>query len=141
VIFKILIVDDSVVIRRLVRLCIQSNTDWHVCGEAENGHVAVEKVSELKPHVVILDLSMPVMDGIEAARHIARITPEVTMVLFTMHNSEQLKRDARTVGIQHVISKLDTLEEHLLTTLKTIYAGIDDQQTDNSLTPASMEED
>lgn len=140
-IFRILIVDDSVVIRRLVRLCIQSNTDWHVCGEAENGHMAVEKVSELKPHLVILDLSMPVMDGIEAARHIARIAPEVTMVLFTMHSSEQLKRDAGRVGIQHVISKLDTLEDHLLATLRTICAGLDGEQANDSSTPASTEED
>jgi len=73
--FKILIVDDSSSIRNLLRFFIEHNTDWQVCGEAENGQVAVEKVRELKPHAVILDLSMPVMNGLEAAREITRIAP------------------------------------------------------------------
>jgi DNA-binding NarL/FixJ family response regulator len=139
VICKILIVDDSVVIRRLVRTCIQSNTDWHVCGEAENGQIAVEKVSELQPHLVILDLSMPVMDGIEAARRISRIAPNVEMVLFTMHSSDQLRRDASTVGIEHVISKTDTLAEHLLATLKTICARMEFEPAE--VPQMEMEED
>jgi chemotaxis response regulator CheB len=59
--FKILVVDDSSSIRNLLRFFIEHNTDWQVCGEADNGQVAVEKVRELKPHAVTLDLSMPVM--------------------------------------------------------------------------------
>lgn len=73
---KILIVDDSPIIRRLLRFFIEHNTDWQVCGEAENGQIAVEKVAELKPHAVILDLSMPVMNGLDAAREITRIAPK-----------------------------------------------------------------
>ena len=73
--FKILIVDDSSSIRQLLRLFIKNHTDWQVCGEAENGQVAVKQVTELKPHAVILDLSMPVMNGLEAAREITRIAP------------------------------------------------------------------
>ena len=94
---KILIVDDSPSIRHLLRFFIEHNTDWQVCGEAENGQVAVEKVAELKPHAVILDLSMPVMNGLEAAREISRIAPDVQMVMFTMHTSEQLRKDAEAV--------------------------------------------
>src|SRR5258708_36433262 len=96
---RILIADDSPAIRRLLRLFIEHNTDWQVCGEAENGQIAVERVALLKPHAVILDLSMPVMNGLEAAREIARNAPNAQMGMFTMHISEQPRRDAQAVGI------------------------------------------
>ena len=122
--FKILIADDSSSIRNLLRLFIEHNTDWQVCGEAENGQVAVEKVAKLQPHAVILDLSMPVMNGLEAAREIARNDPEVQMIMFTMHISEQLRRDAQAAGIKEVISKSDTIGDHLIASLKTICAQL-----------------
>jgi DNA-binding NarL/FixJ family response regulator len=117
---KSLIVDDSASIRTLLRFFIEHNTDWQVCGEAENGQIAVEKVTELKPHAVILDLSMPVMSGLEAAREITRIDPNVQMVMFTMHTSEQLRKEAEAVGVKDVISKSDTIGNHLLSSLRTI---------------------
>jgi DNA-binding NarL/FixJ family response regulator len=119
---KILIADDSSSIRHLLRFFIEHNTDWLVCGEAENGQIAVEKVTELKPHAIILDLSMPVMNGLDAAREITRIAPTVQIVMFTMHISEQLRRDARAAGIQDVISKSDTIGNHLLASLRMICA-------------------
>src|SRR5436305_8430049 len=85
---RILIVDDSAPIRRLLRRCIESHTPWDVCGEAENGKVALEKVNELHPDIVILDFQMPVMDGLEAARNIANVVPKIEMLMFTMHNSD-----------------------------------------------------
>ncbi len=120
---EILIVDDSQAIRRMLRFFIEHNTDWEVCGEAENGQIAVEKVTELKPNVVILDFSMPVMNGLEAAHEIARIAPKVQMIMFTMHVSDQLRRDAQAVGIRDVISKSDTIGGHLIPSLKTTCAG------------------
>ncbi len=117
---KILIVDDSSAIRDLLRFFIEHSTDWQVCGEAENGRIAVEKVAQLKPHAVILDLSMPVMNGLDAAREITRIAPDVQMVMFTMYISEQLRREAQAVGIKAVISKSDTTLRHLLASLRTI---------------------
>ncbi len=123
--FKILIVDDSSSIRNLLRFFIEHNTDWQVCGEAENGQVAVEKVRELKPHAVILDLSMPVMNGLEAAREITRIAPNVQMVMFTMHTSEQLRKDAQAVGIKDVISKSDTIRGRLFASLKDYLRSAD----------------
>jgi len=93
--FKILIVDDSSSIRSLLRFFIEHNTDWQVCGEAENGQVAVEKVRELKPHAVILDLSMPVMNGLEAAREITRIAPNVQMVMFTRAHVIEMEEGER----------------------------------------------
>jgi DNA-binding NarL/FixJ family response regulator len=119
---KILIVDDSSTIRHALRFFIEHNTDWQVCGEAENGQVAVQKVNELRPHAVILDLSMPVMNGLEAAREISRIAPNVAMVMFTMHTSEQLQKDARAAGINDVISKSDSIGDHLLGSLRNICA-------------------
>ena len=120
---RILIVDDSSPIRHLLRFFIEHNTDWEVCGEAENGLIAVEKVVQLKPDAVILDLSMPVMNGLEAAREISRIDPNVQMVMFTMHSNEQLRKDAEAVGIKGVISKGDAIEGHLLPWLKNICAA------------------
>jgi DNA-binding NarL/FixJ family response regulator len=84
---RILIVDDSPPIRNLLRYFIEHSTEWEVCGEAENGLIAVDKVVQLKPDAVILDLSMPVMNGLDAAREISRIAPAVQMVMFTMHTN------------------------------------------------------
>ncbi len=81
------------------------------------------KVRQLKPNAVILDLSMPVMNGLEAAREISCIAPSVQMVMFTMQTSEQLRKDAQAVGIKDVISKSDTIEGHLLASLRSIFAG------------------
>lgn len=121
--YTILIVDDSAVIRRLVRTTIERNSNWNICGEAENGAVAVEKVKELCPDVVILDLQMPVMDGMEAARQIALIAPKTEMLMFTMHNSEQVAKAARASGIKTVISKTDAPAAQILAFLKT-YAKV-----------------
>ncbi len=115
----ILIADDSAVIRHSLRHCIEQNSDWQVCGEAENGEVAVEKVKELHPDVVILDLQMPVMNGLEAARQIAVIAPNTEMVMLTLHNCEQLWKDAEQAGISSVLSKSDGVTDHLIATLKT----------------------
>jgi DNA-binding NarL/FixJ family response regulator len=120
--FKILIADDNSAIRRLLRFFIEHTTDWQICGEAENGRIAIDKVVELKPHAVVLDLSMPVMNGLDAAREITRIAPDVQIVMFTMHVSEQLRQDARAAGIKEVISKSDTIRNHLLASLKIICA-------------------
>jgi two-component system chemotaxis response regulator CheB len=117
---RILIVDDSLPIRRLLCFFIERNTDWRVCGEAENGQIAIEKVAELKPYAVILDLSMPLINGLDAAREITRIAPEVHLLMFTMHVSEQLCRDAHAVGIEDVISKSETLGDDLLASLRKL---------------------
>src|ERR1700680_4062055 len=93
---RILIVDDSPPIRHLLRFFIARNTNWQVCGEAENGLIAIEKVIQLKPDAAILDLSMPVMNGLDAAREISRIAPAVQMVMFTMHTNNQLRKDAQS---------------------------------------------
>lgn len=114
----ILLVDDSTLIRHSLRSCIEQNSDWEICGEAENGKVAVEKVKQLHPDVVILDLHMPVMNGLEAARQINRLAPQTTMVMFTLHDCTQLSEDAHAAGIKDVLSKTYQVTDHLLASLR-----------------------
>lgn len=116
---KIAIADDSAAIRSTLRMIIESNTDWDLCGEAPDGEAAVFLAQRFKPDLMILDLSMPVMNGLDAARKIACISPATRMVLFTAHACEQLSRDADSVGIRAVIAKngKDTVER-LISTLR-----------------------
>jgi DNA-binding NarL/FixJ family response regulator len=125
--YSILIVDDSELIRRLLRFVIEHNTEWQICGEAENGKVAVEMVEELHPDMVILDFQMPVMNGLEAARRITLLAPQTAMVMFTMHNSEQLRNQAQSVGIKDVISKSDGLVDHVIVSLRNVLGSIPHQ--------------
>ena len=118
--YSILIVDDSELIRRLLRFVIEHNTEWQICGEAENGKIAVEMVGELHPDMVILDFQMPVMNGLEAARRIALLAPKTAMVMFTMHNSEQLRNEAQSVGIKDVVSKSEGLVEQVIISLRNV---------------------
>lgn len=122
--YSILIVDDSELIRHLLRFVIEHNTDWQICGEAENGKIAVEMVEELHPDMVILDFQMPVMNGLEAARRINLLAPKTAMVMFTMHNSQQLRNQAEAAGIKGVVSKSEGLTEDLIVSLRNALATI-----------------
>ncbi len=119
--YTVLIVDDSALIRRALRSSIEQTRDWQVCGEAENGKVAVEKVKQLNPDVVILDLQVSVMDGLEAAGQINLLAPHTAMLMFTMRNCEQLLKYDPAAGIRDVLSKSDGLAEHLLACLKSLH--------------------
>jgi len=120
----VLIVDDSALIRRSVRACIEFQTDWEVCGEAENGEVAVAKVQEMNPDVVILDFQMPVMNGLDAARAIARIAPNTAMLMLTMHACEQLENQAKAVGFKAVLSKSANIAGPLIASLKSACSAL-----------------
>ena len=119
---RILIVDDSAIIRHSIRICIEHNTDWEVCGEAENGQVAIEKVRQLRPDVVTLDWQMPVMNGLEAAREISRIAPLATLLMITLHENLLLTEEAQAAGIKEVLSKTDGVSEHLIASLRDVAA-------------------
>jgi DNA-binding NarL/FixJ family response regulator len=114
----VLIVDDNQVLRHSIRTWIEASTDWDVCGEAENGAVAVQIVQAKSPDVVILDLAMPVMNGLEAARQISKIAPETAMVMFTMYANEPLKKEARAAGIREVVAKAGEGAPALISTIK-----------------------
>ena len=117
---QILIVDDSPFLRSSIRSSIEQNTDWQVCGEAENGQVAVEKTRELHPDLIILDLAMPIMNGLDAARHIVGFAPGVDIVLFTMHGSGELSKYAELIGIKQVLSKSSDGIDQLLSTVRVL---------------------
>ena len=101
---RILIVDDSDVTRRILGTIVRSR-HWTVCGEAEDGWSGVKKFHELKPDLVLLDLAMPDMDGIEAARLMSGSDPTVPIILFTILDLEGLETRARNAGICAVVSK------------------------------------
>ena len=120
---KILVVDDTQAIRNSLRLHIETETDWEICGEAENGRDAIERVKELQPDVVLLDLSMPVMNGLDAARRIKAIAPRTHILMFTLHTYPGLLDEARKVGIANVVSKSDAAGPNLLRALRSLLAA------------------
>lgn len=120
--YTVLIADDNVTVRRSIRSLLEFSTEWKICGEAENGAEAVEKALDLRPDVVILDLGMPVINGLEAARRISQLVPGSAMLMFTMHANEHLARVADSVGIRRVISKADGAE-NLITAIADVLAA------------------
>lgn len=103
---RILIADDDVSIRRLLRRLLEERADWNVCGEATNGQEAIEQAEKLKPDIAVLDLAMPCMNGLEAARKISKMIPRTAMLLLTVQEvSSQLIREARSAGFQGAVSK------------------------------------
>ena len=101
---RILIIDDSDVTRRILGTIVRSR-HWSVCGEAEDGWSGVQQFQELKPDVVLLDLAMPDIDGIEAAARMSAADPTVPIILFTVLDLEGLEERAREAGICAVVSK------------------------------------
>ena len=116
---NIAIVDDSSAIRKIIRAFIESHTDWKVCGEAGDGQTAIALVERLKPDLVVLDLSMPVKNGLDVARNISKVSPQTALVLFTAHANNQLAAESKRVGIGAVIAKDGNASlEQLVTVLR-----------------------
>ena len=105
--FRILIVDDHAVCRRGVRALLESQDGWEVCGEAVNGHEAIEKVTELKPDLVVLDVSLPGLNGLEATPQILKASPNTEVLVLTMHHSEELVRQVLRSGAKGYVLKSD----------------------------------
>jgi len=103
---QILIADDDAPIRRLLRRLIEDHAEWNVCGEAENGREVLAKVSDLSPDVVVMDLAMPQMNGLQAAREVGKVAPHLPMLLLTVQQvSRELADEARSAGFQGAVSK------------------------------------
>lgn len=105
---RILIVDDHDLMRRGIKALLQSHAGWEVVGEAHTGREAVAKAEELKPDVVILDISMPDLNGIEAARRIRKSAPNTEVLILSVHYSDQLIRDILEAGVRGYIVKSDS---------------------------------
>jgi DNA-binding NarL/FixJ family response regulator len=106
----ILIVDDSRAIRSNLRTLLGRRTDWTVCGEAENGREAIDQALRLRPDLVLLDLSMPVMNGLEAVRELQRLLPKVPILMFTSFCDSYIERQALTSGVTAIKSKSESIE-------------------------------
>jgi CheY-like chemotaxis protein len=114
---SILIVDDSQVVRQLVRTYLESRLEQVSFTEANDGLDAIEHVSRLKPDVIVLDMSMPVMNGLEAAPVLHDMAPLTPIILFTLHKDFVSEKHANAVGIRAVVSKMDQIEvlvDHIL---------------------------
>ena len=119
---RILLVDDFEVVLRGLRNLLNGNKSWQVCGEAEDGQVALEKVATLEPDLVFLDVSMPGMNGFETARQIRKIAPKTKIIIFTMHESSQVAEEARLAGADTYLAKsapMEALEETIHRLLAT----------------------
>jgi DNA-binding NarL/FixJ family response regulator len=102
---SILIVDDSETSRKVTRLFLESQTDLEVCGEAVNGLDGIEKAKALKPDLIVLDLAMPQMNGVEAAPLIKREVPQTRIIMFTMYDNYLSGSLASRIGVDAVLSK------------------------------------
>jgi two-component system chemotaxis response regulator CheY len=101
---RVLIVDDSETTRRILKMIIRSR-EWTVCGEAEDGHSGVKQFRKLKPDVVLLDLAMPDIDGIETAKLMSRADPKIPLILFTILEIDGIERAAKEAGISAIVPK------------------------------------
>jgi DNA-binding NarL/FixJ family response regulator len=104
---KILVADDHELVRRGVRALIESQPGWEVCAESSTGREAVEQTKLLKPDVVILDLSMPELNGLEATRQIMAAVPRTEVLVLTVHESEQAEREVLAAGARGYLRKSD----------------------------------
>ena len=104
---RILVVDDSQPMRRCLRMLLEQREQWRVCSEAANGREAIEKAQQSLPDVIVLDFQMPEMNGLDAAREIRRRSPEIPILMVTLHMSPQLQYQAMRIGIRGACDKND----------------------------------
>jgi two-component system response regulator NreC len=102
--YRVLIVDDHELVRRGLKDILRG-TDFEVCGEAENGQEGLTQTMSLKPDLVLLDMSMPVLTGLQAAAKIRRVLPETKILIVTMHESPQMEIEAKAAGADAYITK------------------------------------
>lgn len=119
---RILVVDDHELVRRGIRGLLRIRRGWKVVGEAVNGREAVEKANKLKPHVAIVDISMPDLDGLQATRQIREVAPNISVVVLTMHESDQMVRRVLEAGALGYVLKSD-LATHLVRAVEDVAGG------------------
>jgi len=119
---RILVADDHGLVRRGARALLQSRRGWRVVGEAANGRAAVEEAIELKPDVAVVDIGMPELDGVEVTRQIREAVPNTKVLVLTMHESDQVVRQALDAGASGYLLKSD-LTECLLKAVKAVSEG------------------
>ena len=107
---SVLIVDDHPAIRRALRAAFEGQPGFTVCGEAEDGFDAISKAKRLAPDLIVLDLRMPVMDGLEAARELKKLFPQIPLMMLTCYHSTAAEKEALASGVTAVFSKPDGMQ-------------------------------
>jgi DNA-binding NarL/FixJ family response regulator len=102
---RVVLADDHEVVRKGIRAIVNGHPPWTVCGEAENGQQAIDLVLELKPDLVVLDLSMPVMNGLQATARIRQLAPSTKILVLSMHDSSQVEHGALAAGADAFLTK------------------------------------
>jgi DNA-binding NarL/FixJ family response regulator len=119
---SILLADDHEVVRRGVRALLEAKRGFVICGEARNGREAVDMAVQHNPDVVVLDISLPALNGVDATRQIRKVAPKSEILIFTMHDSEEIIREALGAGARgcllkseadsQIVSAVDALARH-----------------------------
>jgi DNA-binding NarL/FixJ family response regulator len=135
---KILIVDDHEIVREGIRTLLnRSRPQWEICGEAANGQIAIDKVKALKPDIVILDVTMPVMSGLEATPRINRLQLGCRILIFTMHLSDTIVNEVRNAGAQGYVVKSQASRDLILAIDCLLAGGTFFSPTDVHSTPST----
>jgi DNA-binding NarL/FixJ family response regulator len=120
---RILIVDDHEIVREgLISHLAKSRPDWEICGEAVDGEQAIQFAQELKPDLIILDITMPRMSGLEASSRMRKLGLSIPVLIFTTHDSTRLATEVRQAGAQGYVLKSQAVR-HLVLAIDTILAG------------------
>lgn len=116
---RILVADDHQVVRTGLRTLLESKAGWQVCAEAANGREAVEKAGELQPDVAVLDIGMPLLNGVEATRQIRKVSPKTEILILSMHDSEHMIQGVLDAGAHGYILK-DDADRNLLAAVESL---------------------
>jgi two-component system response regulator NreC len=119
---RILLADDHTILRDGIRSLLEDESDMTVIGEAEDGHSAVKLVKKLDPDVVLMDIAMPLLNGLEATRQIKRDNPQTKVLILTMHENEEYIRQVLAIGAMGYILK-DAAARELLGAIRAVYRG------------------
>jgi DNA-binding NarL/FixJ family response regulator len=124
---SVLIADDNAFVRQRLGELFNQEPDFEVCAEAVNGRKAIEEAQKLNPDLILLDLSMPVMNGLDAARALKRLMPEVPIVMFSIHSDAFTEKEARSAGVAALISKFEDMSKLLGIVRNLLYPTALDQ--------------
>ena len=111
---KILVADDHELMRRGVRSLLEAEAGWKVVGEASNGQELLKKAQETRPDVVVMDIGMPLLNGLEASRRLKKMLPSAKVLILSMHDSEQVARAVLEAGARGYVTKADTARDLVL---------------------------
>jgi DNA-binding NarL/FixJ family response regulator len=116
---RILVADDHEVVRRGICSLLETHVGWQVCGEASDGRDLLKKAAELSPDIIVVDLAMPNLNGLEAARQVLRSNPKAKILVLTLHDSDRLIHDVLTAGASGFVLKSDAARD-LVTAVESL---------------------